>query len=278
MSLSQVEFVAFDLETTGLFPISCRIVEFGAVRFRLDGTELGCLEQLVDPGCEIPGEVVRIHGITSSTVRGKPSPEDFLPRFLEFLGPVSTPIFAHNAPFDLGFLAMALRRSGLPPPPHRVFDSICLAKACLKGFPRFSLEFLGQNLGVAASEQHRALADARLAAAVFAEIVRLRRLESLDEVLRLARPCCLGDMEELDCRPPSGYERMAEMIESRSVLAMLYQGGPRGASWLRTTPRGFVRSGGRSYLLAYCHWSRVEKTYRLDRIVEFRRTEEGTQE
>lgn len=52
--LSEVEFLAFDLETSGLWPIACRIVEFGAVRFRLDGTVLDEWEQLADPGCPIP--------------------------------------------------------------------------------------------------------------------------------------------------------------------------------------------------------------------------------
>ncbi len=52
--LSEVEFVAFDLETTGLFPVVNRIVEFGAVRFRLDGRELGTWEQLVSPECPVP--------------------------------------------------------------------------------------------------------------------------------------------------------------------------------------------------------------------------------
>ena len=42
--LTELEFVAFDLETTGLFPVINRIVEFGAVRFRLDGRELGTWE------------------------------------------------------------------------------------------------------------------------------------------------------------------------------------------------------------------------------------------
>ena len=46
--LSEVEFIAFDLKTTGLFPVVDRIVEFGAVRFTLDGRELGTWEQLVD--------------------------------------------------------------------------------------------------------------------------------------------------------------------------------------------------------------------------------------
>jgi hypothetical protein len=59
--LSEVEFVAFDLETTGLFPVADRIVEFGALRFRLDGRELGTWEQLVDPECLTP-PVVAQHG------------------------------------------------------------------------------------------------------------------------------------------------------------------------------------------------------------------------
>ncbi len=71
--LSDIEFVAFDLETTGLFPVVNRLVEFGAARFRLDGRVLGTWEQLVDPECSIPLEVTNIHGITDAMVRGQPT-------------------------------------------------------------------------------------------------------------------------------------------------------------------------------------------------------------
>ncbi len=84
--LSEVEFIAFDLETTGLFPVVDRIVEFGAVRFRLDGCELGTWEQLVDPECPIPPGVTDIHGITDAMVRGQPTLAQSLPGFLDFLG------------------------------------------------------------------------------------------------------------------------------------------------------------------------------------------------
>ena len=53
-----VEFVAFDLETTGLSSAFSRIVEIGAVRFRADGTELERMEQLVDPECSIPPRAI----------------------------------------------------------------------------------------------------------------------------------------------------------------------------------------------------------------------------
>ena len=54
--LSEEEFIAFDLETTGLHPVMARIIEIGAVRFRGDGTVLDCFQQLIDPKCAIsPG-------------------------------------------------------------------------------------------------------------------------------------------------------------------------------------------------------------------------------
>jgi DNA polymerase III alpha subunit (gram-positive type) len=38
--LSDIEFVAFDLETTGLFAIGSWIVEIGAVRFQLSNKRI----------------------------------------------------------------------------------------------------------------------------------------------------------------------------------------------------------------------------------------------
>ena len=77
--MDNIEFIAFDLETTGLSPDFNRIVEVGAVRFRLDGTEMDRMEQLVDPRCAIPDDVTKIHGITDDMVRGQLPIEDVLP-------------------------------------------------------------------------------------------------------------------------------------------------------------------------------------------------------
>jgi DNA polymerase III alpha subunit (gram-positive type) len=45
--LTDITFLAFDTETTGLHPIIHRLVEVGAVRFRLDGHELATFETLI---------------------------------------------------------------------------------------------------------------------------------------------------------------------------------------------------------------------------------------
>jgi DNA polymerase-3 subunit alpha (Gram-positive type) len=98
--------VAFDTEPTGLQPIVHRLVEGGAVRFRLDGHELATFQTLIDPHIPLPLDVQQVHGITDHMVRRQHTVEQVLPRFIEFLGASDTILLAHNALFDLSFLAI----------------------------------------------------------------------------------------------------------------------------------------------------------------------------
>jgi DNA polymerase III epsilon subunit family exonuclease len=192
--LSDVEFVAFDLETTGLFAIGSQIVEIGAVRFRLDGTEIGAFEQLIDPLCEMSEEVMGVHGISNEMVRGQPTIAEVLPRFIDFLGSSDTTLLAHNAAFDLGFLGFAFAKSGVPHPQHRIIDTLSLAQNCVRGSRSYKLEDLAVYFGVAECEDHRGLSDARLVAHVFRKIVsRTRRLQTVSDLMRLARPMSFED-------------------------------------------------------------------------------------
>jgi Exonuclease len=52
--LTDITFVAFDTETTGLLPLMHRLLEVGAIRFRLNGHELATFQQLIDPQIPIP--------------------------------------------------------------------------------------------------------------------------------------------------------------------------------------------------------------------------------
>ncbi len=263
--LAGAEFVAFDLETTGLSPVACRIVEFGAVRFRLDGTELEVLEQLVDPQCDIPADAMRIHGITREMTVGKPVVRQYLPHFVEFLGPASTVAMAHHAPFDLGFLSVAWTKTRIAPPPHGVVDSVRLGRACVPGLSSYRLEALGWHFRVVKSEAHRALADARLLAAVFRHLVqRNPSLVTVGDLFRLCRP--LGFAE---APVPCGFEELAAAIARGRAVRMIYEGTTQTAGWRTVTPLALLESHGRSYLSAYCHADAIEKTYRLDRIRRF---------
>ena len=155
--LSDLQFVAFDLETTGLSAQTCHIVEFGAIRYRIDGTVLGCYEQLVDPEHDIPRRVTRVHGITNAMVRGMPTVSQSLPGFLDFLGGERTILMAHNAQFDLSFLDKCIRSQGAAPIDNPVIDTLQLARRAIPGMYGYGLENLAIALELADMEEHRAL-------------------------------------------------------------------------------------------------------------------------
>ena len=269
LPLSDAEFVAFDLETTGLYPVSCRIVEFGAVRFKLAKGELHRFEQLVDPECPIPTDATRVHGITDAMVCGMPTVAKTLPIFLGFLGGPETALLAHNASFDLGFLSFALARLGMPSPPNPVIDTLDLSRKYVRDLHSHRLEDVARYLGVAESEDHRALSDARLVMGVFQRIVgHSRRLKTIGDLFRVWPPLSFEDTGVFVLEPPAGYEDLVVAIREEKTVVVIYEGGTRGLVERRITPRALLQSGGRKYLTGYCHIDHVEKTYRLDRIRE----------
>ncbi|NLX94680.1 MAG: WYL domain-containing protein [Rhodopirellula sp.] len=269
--LSEIELVAFDLETTGLCARSCRIVEFGAVRFRLDGTEVACMEQLVDPGCRIPRFVTGIHGITDAMVKGMPGVGAILPRFRDFLGDPDTLLMAHNAAFDIRFLEAAFNRSRAELPVQPVLDTLRLARRCVHGLSNRRLQTLAIHFGLAAREDHRALSDARLAKGLFLAILRERGdLRTIQDLFDLAKPMEFG-VATADPLPVAAVTaELTWAIQQQRTVVMVYSGGSSGSASRRITPLSLVRSGGRPYMVAVCHIDGIEKTFRLDRIVELR--------
>ncbi len=155
-------FTVLDFETTGLDPREDRICEIGAVRLTPTGAESASLDLLVNPGRPIHPEASRVSGITDEMVRDAPAVESALPDLLAFLG--DSVIVAHNASFDLGFLAAAARRAGLVAPANPVADTRDLAREAFPGLPSYALQRLAGSFGLAPGNAHRACDDARTCA------------------------------------------------------------------------------------------------------------------
>ncbi|MBV7295132.1 3'-5' exonuclease [Corynebacterium sp. TAE3-ERU12] len=68
------KMVAFDLETTGTDPLSCKIVTSALVR--LTSGKPQSLAMLADPGVEIPEAAAKVHGITTEKARAEGQPHD----------------------------------------------------------------------------------------------------------------------------------------------------------------------------------------------------------
>lgn len=247
------------------------MVEFGAVRFRLDGTQLGCFEQLADPGCPIPWVAQRVHKISDAMVRGQPIAAEVLPHFFRFLGGPETILLAHNGRFDLGFLATEMAPLRLPSPEHAVIDTLDLARRCLHGYGSRRLENLAIRMGIAPSEEHRALSDSLLVVGLFLRIVaREPSLQTVGDLLRLSPPLRFHAPIEPPIRDRVECEKIEIAIRERRTIVIVYDGGSKGLGSRRVTPRAILRSGSHPYLAAFCHADRIEKTYRIDRIRELK--------
>lgn len=167
--IRELPLVFLDLETTGLNPEEGHeILEFGAVKTQ-GGEEKAQIATLIRPSKPIPPESVKIHGITDLFVMGAPSFDMAAPDILEFIG--DSVIIAHNAPFDVGFLSVALQACGKKLPENLVLDTVQLSRTLHPTDMNHKLDTLKKNYGVKAERAHRALDDSAALARVFTKML-----------------------------------------------------------------------------------------------------------
>lgn len=183
--LSELAYVVFDTETTGLKPTEGdRIIQIGAVRVvnrRILSGET--FERLINPGRPIPPASIRFHGITDDLVVNKPPIEVVLPQFAEFAG--NAVLVAHNAAFDLKFLQIMEAETGISFA-NPVLDTLLIA-ALVDPEGDHSLDNVARRLGIETHRRHSALADALVAADVLVrlfDLLEAKGITTFDEAMR----------------------------------------------------------------------------------------------
>ena len=150
------EFVAFDLETTGLNSQHDTIIEIGAAIMRR-GEVIETFQTFVDPKRKLQPKIIELTGITDQMLAGAPGIADVLPKFLAFCG--GRPLCAHNADFDVGFVTAACERLGLPFQPTYA-DTLILAQNLMPQLGKYKLNIVADALSLPDFNHHRASDDA----------------------------------------------------------------------------------------------------------------------
>lgn len=163
-----MDFIAFDLETTGTVAGVDRIVEIGAIRYRNLVPE-ATFSTLVNPLKSMPPGATAVNGITDDMLQGKPLIESLLEPFTEFCGDL--PLVAHNAPFDAQFLKADIEKYEVPGPTGLVLDTLPIARKVFPGLANYKLGTLIQHLEIPAGQFHRAEEDASYCGNLFIEII-----------------------------------------------------------------------------------------------------------
>jgi DNA polymerase-3 subunit epsilon len=170
--LSELSYTVFDTETTGLNPSEGdEIIQIGAARC-VNGRLLKqeSFEQLVNPGRLIPAATIPIHGITQDMVRGKPVITEVLPTFYNFAQ--DTVLVAHNAAFDMKFLQLQEKNTGLAFK-HPVLDTLLLSAVVHPNQESHRLEAIAERFNITVLGRHTALGDAMVTAEVWLRLIPL---------------------------------------------------------------------------------------------------------
>ncbi len=161
-------FVVFDIESTGLYKDTCRVIEIGAVKV-VNGEIVDRFSTFVNPQCKIPRNITELTSITDSMVNDAKTFPELIDEFLKFCE--GSVMVAHNANFDMGFMKEEAKRCGksfdLP-----YLDTLILARCMYSELPNHRLDTLCKHLNVINAHHHRAVDDAEATAQAFVKMLQ----------------------------------------------------------------------------------------------------------
>lgn len=202
--------IVFDTETTGLsFARGDRMVEIGCIEL-INRVPTGAeFHAYFNPERPMPVEAYDVHGLSEVFLADKPLFADLAAQLLGFIA--DSPLVAHNASFDFGFLNGELRHCGYPPVSSaRMVDTVALARQRHPG-AKHSLDALCTRYGIDRSHRalHGALIDAHLLARVYIELTGGRQI-GLGLVSEAAAPAPAGEARPRPGRAPRLFAPSAE--------------------------------------------------------------------
>lgn len=257
--------VAFDTETSGAYPIESEVIELGAVKWK-NGQVVDKFSTLLKPSRDLTPENVKIHGITNEMVKDSPRMETEIIKFCEFIE--GSVLVAHHAPFDLGFMALAIEQSHLQFPKTLNLCSSLLSRALITT-TNHKLQTLVQELKLVGGEAHRAYDDA------FACFQVLQKcIEKMEEGATLQR---LLDIQQKDLSwqryqvlklNDQKLKYLIKAMQTHASLNIVYQGGQTKNQTRPIKPIGLVRNPDGDYIMAECGLDLQRKRFYLDKIKE----------
>ena len=203
--LKDLEFICFDLETTGLNIMHDKITEVGAVRIK-NGFITDRLDLLINPEIEIPLEIQEKTNITQEMVSNCPTIKEALPHILEFFKGAA--LVSHNIEFDYNMLNEAMVNNGFGSLTAPGLDTLAFSRYFFPDSARHRLGSLCKRLDIDYDEEsaHRADYDAEVLSKCFLSIRSM--------FLKENKELTLNDLEHLTIT--------TEMLKKRSFKNFHY--------------------------------------------------------
>ena len=157
------DYIAFDLETTGLSVETDQIIEIGALKVR-DGKIVDRFMEFLKPDKSISSIITGITGITNAMVADARDTETVIRDFVEFCE--DDVFIGHNIMFDYKFCKLYAQKYG-----HafekKGIDTLKIARKVHKDFDSKSLGVLCEHYDIKNRAAHRAYHDALATAKLY---------------------------------------------------------------------------------------------------------------
>lgn len=168
--------IYLDTETSGMsVENGCVVIEIGAVEYDENDNLVDTFHVLLNPsGGTWEDGVEKVHGHSLSSLVNCPTFKMVAQNFVKFI--TNKKIVIHNAPFDVGFLNMELKKVGLKNLEsyvEKIEDSLIRAKS-IRPKKKNNLNALCDEFEVNRENRtfHGALMDAELLAAVYPRLIK----------------------------------------------------------------------------------------------------------
>jgi DNA polymerase-3 subunit epsilon len=183
--VKNLNFVVFDLETTGGNHQSDKIIEIGLVKI----SELGLREEksfLINPEIRIPDFIQKLTNIKERDVADAPLIEEVIDEVLKFMG--DHILVAHNTSFDVPFFNSVLRRLDREELRNPSICTNLMTKYLIPNLLNSNLNYMSKLFDIHHKKAHRALDDAKATAELLIRYLKIFIHKDIQKINHLYYP------------------------------------------------------------------------------------------
>lgn len=203
--LRTLDFVALDIETTGLDFQNCEIIEIAAVRFT-GSVIVDRFQSFAKPKHGIPKYIQHLTHIDPNDLKAAPQIAAVLQKLVVFLG--ESVILGHNVRFDTGFIDHNLALSGHLPLTNEKWDTAELGRIYLPYTNDHTLGTMCRHFDIELVNAHRAEADAEATGKVLISLARF-----ITEHYSMMTNARLLDLSRQSQADESSHEFLRRLVE-----------------------------------------------------------------
>lgn len=223
--LSSLTFCVIDLETTGGNPDTEKIIEIGMVR--IENRKISEERSwLINPQKEIPDFVQKLTGIRKADVEHSPKIEEVIDEIMQFIG--DSILVAHNTSFDIPFLNGVLKKLQRPSMDNKVICTNIMTKYLIPDIMSSNLNYMSQIFGIAHSQAHRAIEDARATGMLLLKYMDIFEEKKIRKVNQLYYPRNKFELDRAIVEGPEGLEPVFELLKTITNPVVLTVKGDNG--------------------------------------------------